>query len=233
MGSLGEGRPRLLHGQARDLRHLDDAIGVRDRRTDEGERGRGCDPDRHEGHPAAAAALAGRMAPRRLEHGGLERLGEDGRRPLGSLDRVDDRRPDRRRCGTEALADLDRTRPVRGIGREQGVDERRRLRRSVRHAGEQRRSGLVGPPQPDRQPVVALERGAPRQQPEEQAAERVHVGGGLAVGASCLLGRPVLGCPEQHALGRDAGRRACDPREAEVGDDDAPGGALDQDVARA
>ncbi len=110
--ACGERRARLLHGQARDLRHLDDPIGVRDRRPDEGERGRRCDADRHEGHPAATAALAGRMAPRGLERSRLERLGEDGRRPLGSLDRVDDRRSDRRHRGTETLADLDRTRPV-------------------------------------------------------------------------------------------------------------------------
>ncbi len=171
------------------------------------------------------------MAARGLERGRRERFGKDRRRPLGRLDRVDDRGLDRRHGGSEKLPDRDGARPIRGIRREQGVDERRRLRRCVRHVGEQRRRRLVRAPEPDSQPVVALERGAPRQQPEEQAAERVHVGGGLAVRAPGLLGRPVLRGPEQHALGRDAGRRAGDPREAEVGDDDAAGGALDQDVA--
>ena len=233
MGRLGERRARLRHGQARDLRHLDDAIGVRDRRSDEGQRGRCGDADRRRepsgGHGGACGRGGASEARARPSSSGSAKTAV-GRSAASIVSTTADL--DRRHRGTEQLTDLDGARPVRRIRREQGVDERRRLGRSVRHVGEQRRSGLVRPAQPDRQPVVALERGAPRQQPEEQAAERVHVGGGLAVGAPGLLGRPVLGRPEQHALGRDAGRRARDPREAEVGDDDAPGGALDQDVAR-
>ena len=41
---------------------------------------------------------------------------------------------------------------------------------------------------PDGEPVVALERGPSGEQPEEQAAERVHVGRGVALAAHRLLG---------------------------------------------
>ena len=131
---------------------------------------------------------------------------------------------------TERLERLRRRGSRGGIPRQQPGDEGSRRRGSVRHDVRERGRVLVCAAQPDREPVVALERGPAGEQREQDAAERVQVGGGLAVGAARLLGRPVLGCPEQHPLRGHARGGAREPRQPEIRDDDASSRRLDQHV---
>ena len=234
VGRLGERRARLRHGHARHLRHLDDAVGVRDRRADERERGRGGDPDRDERHPAAAAALPGRVAPRRLER--RRRRAARRRPPSAARPPRSCRRPptcDRRRGGAEPLE-----RPRRRVGRSAGIAARAARRRAPTASG-----GASGTHESSdgaascarRSPTASRSSPSNGVRPDSSQKSRqpsAYMSVAVSLSrAARLLGRPVLGRPEQHSLGRDARRRAGDPREAEVGDDDAAGRALDQDVA--
>ncbi len=132
--------------------------------------------------------------------------------------------------GAERERSLDRVASQSGRALEQSVDELRRLGPGARSGHRQGGRGLVGASQAGREPVLALEGHPSRQQPEEDAAERVEVGGGAGRAARRLLGRPVLGCACQDAGDRRTARRACEPREPEVGDDDPARAVLDQHV---
>ena len=86
--------------------------------------------------------------------------------------------------------------------------------------------------QAHRKAILSFERQAAAQQQEENAAERVEVGGGAVFPSERELRRPVLGCSQQYTgRGQRAGA-ACDAREPEVGGDDTSAPSLDQDVRR-
>ena len=86
--------------------------------------------------------------------------------------------------------------------------------------------------QADGKAILSFERQAAAQQQEENAAERVEVGGGAVFPSERELRRPVLGCSQQNTgRGQRAGA-ACDARESEVGGDDTSAPSLDQDVRR-
>ena len=144
--------------------------------------------------------------------------------------RVDPRAGERRRVGAERERSLDRVASQGGRALEQAVDELRRLGRGARGSHRQRGRALVGTPQAGREPVLTLEGHPSGQQSEEDAAERVEVGGGACLAPGRLLGRPVLGRACEDAGDRRTARRACEPREPEVGDDDPPRAVLDQHV---
>ena len=133
------------------------------------------------------------------------------------------RQRERRRAGV---------RPAQRVAAEQRVDDRRAGFRDMRRALPKRRRILVSATQPGREPVVALERQVPAEEQVEDAAERVHVGLRTALAAGRLLGRPVLRRPDQDAHRRERAAAPRDAREAEVGRDDPPGLALDEDVRR-
>ena len=118
-----------------------------------------------------------------------------------------------------------------GVARQQPVDELDGLRRRVGRRGRRARVPPRGrggaPSRAGPRPRTA---GGRSSSPEEDAAERVEVRRGPGRLPGGLLRRPVLGRPGEHAGDGRAARRAREPREAEVGDDDAAAAALDEDV---
>ena len=88
------------------------------------------------------------------------------------------------------------------------------------------------PAEPGREAILALEGHAAREQPEHDAAERVEIGRRAGHHACGLLGRPVLGCPGEHAGYRRGPGRPRQSGETEIRDDDASGPALDEHVGR-
>ena len=165
---------------------------------------------------------------RRLaEHPGDER----GGRP-GALGRDAAGCCVRDRLGAEGTRGLARVSSELRLTLEQAVDELDGVVRRSRSGGGERRRGLVRPPEPGREAVLALEGHAAREQPEHDAAERVEIGRRAGHRAGGLLGRPVLGRSGEHAGDRRASGRPREPRETEIRDDDASGPALDEHVGR-
>ena len=233
VGRLGDRRAGVGHGEPGHAGHLHDRVGVRNRRAHERERtGERHEPGGHDRPPAAPATTramgAGNGQRQGRPHGGQRQ----GARLAGVTAAGAARRGPGAGVGraTERLEHLGRRGSRDRIPREQPGDERGRRRGSIRHDVRERGCVLVRAAQADREPVVALERRPAGEQREQDAAERVQVGGGLAVGAACLLGRPVLGGAEQHPACGHARGGAGEARQPEVGDDDASSRRLDQHV---
>ena len=217
---------------ARD--RVDAAPGDRDRDDHADERGR--QPPAPDG-PVRADLLPDPAHDRR-------RLAEDPRRRAsGRTTPVANRRRAvvgrARRAGSvagsapRAVGRGDRVAPARRVAVEQAVDERRpppAARRGAAPASDGAASWAR------RRPVASRSSPSngirPAEQPEEDAAERVEVGRRAGRAAGGLLGRPVLGRPGEHAGDRGAPRRAGEPCEPEVGDDDAARPPLDEHVRR-
>jgi hypothetical protein len=123
-------------------------------------------------------------------------------------------------------------RPSFRVAREQGVDERGYSSASIWEERLQRGGVVVCATQADCKAILSFERQAAAQQQEENAAERVEVGGGAVFPSERKLRRPVLGCSQQNTGPGQRTGTACDACESEVGGDDTSAPSLDQDVRR-
>ena len=134
VGGAGKSDPRLRHGHSGHARHLDDAIGVRDRGADEGQSACSCDSDHDRDHSAAATSLAAGVTRWGLQCRRRRQRREHRGRSVGSLQGERHGLRDRRLGDPEHVEHLERGRAPRGIGR-----------RAARRRARTPRAALPGP----------------------------------------------------------------------------------------